>query len=115
MRILVVEDETKIAGFLKRGLTEEGHRVEVSRDLAHARDTLTRTEGDTKARRLWNEIEQIREAERIALWEKTPQRVSTAFALQTAAAKLDKINHLNLTPDLLKTLVQELATERSGT
>ena len=40
--------------------------------------------------------------------------MSTAFALQAAAAKLDKINHLNLTPDLLKTLVQELATERSG-
>ncbi|MEZ4461546.1 MAG: response regulator transcription factor [bacterium] len=40
MRILVVEDETKIAGFLKRGLTEEGHRVEVSTDLAGARDTL---------------------------------------------------------------------------
>ena len=35
-------------------------------------------------------------------------------AVQAAAAKLDKINHLNLTPDLLKTLVQELATERSG-
>ncbi|QDG53856.1 response regulator transcription factor [Persicimonas caeni] len=37
MRILVIEDEPKIAGFLERGLTEEGHRVDVVEDLAQAR------------------------------------------------------------------------------
>ena len=37
MRILVVEDERKIAGFLQRGLEDEGHRVDVARDLAEAR------------------------------------------------------------------------------
>lgn len=37
MRILVIEDESKIAGFLQRGLTAEGHRVDVVRDLAAAR------------------------------------------------------------------------------
>jgi DNA-binding response OmpR family regulator len=37
MRILVVEDERKIAGFLERGLSEEGHRVTVAVDLASAR------------------------------------------------------------------------------
>ena len=37
MRILVVEDEPKIAGFLARGLTEEGHRVDVVDELAQAR------------------------------------------------------------------------------
>lgn len=37
MRILVVEDERKIAGFLARGLQEEGHRVDVVTDLASAR------------------------------------------------------------------------------
>ena len=37
MRILVIEDERKIGGFLQRGLTEEGHRVEVVPDLASAR------------------------------------------------------------------------------
>ncbi len=40
MRILVVEDEAKIAGFLERGLQEEGHRVEVAPDLAAARSAL---------------------------------------------------------------------------
>jgi two-component system OmpR family response regulator len=31
MRILVVEDELKMAGLLRRGLTEEGHAVDVAR------------------------------------------------------------------------------------
>lgn len=108
---LTAEAETR------RAMTHAKTEVEKSKLLAeaHARDIVLRAEGDTKSRKLWNDVEQLRETERIALWEKTPQRVSTAFALQAAAAKLDKINHLNLTPDLLKTLVQELATERSGT
>ncbi|MEQ1566659.1 MAG: response regulator transcription factor [Myxococcota bacterium] len=37
MRILVVEDERRIAGFVSRGLREEGHVVEVAEDLAAAR------------------------------------------------------------------------------
>jgi DNA-binding response OmpR family regulator len=40
MRILVVEDERKIASFLQRGLEDEGHRVEVVTDLAAARLAL---------------------------------------------------------------------------
>jgi DNA-binding response OmpR family regulator len=37
VRILVVEDEPKIAGFLERGLEGEGHRVDVVEDLEDAR------------------------------------------------------------------------------
>jgi DNA-binding response OmpR family regulator len=44
MRILVVEDEKRIADFLARGLTEEGHRVEVAGDLSSARG---RAQGET--------------------------------------------------------------------
>ncbi len=40
MRILVVEDEPKIAAFLERGLREEGHRVDVAGDLETAREQL---------------------------------------------------------------------------
>jgi DNA-binding response OmpR family regulator len=32
MRILVVEDERKVAGFIRQGLEEEGHAVEVAGD-----------------------------------------------------------------------------------
>ncbi|MCK6528122.1 response regulator transcription factor [Myxococcota bacterium] len=40
MRILVVEDEPKIAGFLAKGLREEGHSVEVAGDALGARTAL---------------------------------------------------------------------------
>jgi len=32
MRILVIEDEVKIAQFIKRGLKEEGYAVDVAND-----------------------------------------------------------------------------------
>ena len=40
MRILVVEDEARIAGILTRGLREEGHRVDRAPDLASARAAI---------------------------------------------------------------------------
>ncbi|MFP4600547.1 MAG: winged helix-turn-helix domain-containing protein [Persicimonas sp.] len=40
MRILVIEDERKIAGFLERGLSEEGHRVDVVEQLDDARSMV---------------------------------------------------------------------------
>src|SRR3989442_10724413 len=41
MRILVVEDERKVASFIRQGLEEEGHAVEVARDGADAVDLLS--------------------------------------------------------------------------
>lgn len=46
MRILVMEDDRKIAGFLRRGLAEEGHVVEVVDDLDSARAALAASEPD---------------------------------------------------------------------
>ena len=40
MRVLVVEDERKVAGFIRQGLEEEGHAVEVAGDGATALDLL---------------------------------------------------------------------------
>jgi DNA-binding response OmpR family regulator len=40
MRILVVEDERKVASFLRQGLEEEGHAVEVASDGAVALDLM---------------------------------------------------------------------------
>ena len=40
MRILIVEDDRKIGGFLTRGLSEEGHAVRLAADLETARDHL---------------------------------------------------------------------------
>ena len=41
MRILVVEDERKVASFLRQGLAEEGHAVEVAPDGDMALDLIT--------------------------------------------------------------------------
>ena len=38
MRILVVEDDRKVAGFIRQGLCEEGHAVEVAKDGSEALD-----------------------------------------------------------------------------
>ncbi len=40
MRILVVEDERKVANFIRQGLTEEGHTIEVAGDGATALDLV---------------------------------------------------------------------------
>lgn len=40
MRILVVEDERKVASFLRQGLEEEGHAVEIAGDGAVALDLM---------------------------------------------------------------------------
>ena len=40
MRILVVEDERKVASFLRQGLQEEGHAVETASDGAEALDLV---------------------------------------------------------------------------
>ena len=34
MKILVVEDEKKVAGFIKRGLEEDGYQITVTHDGA---------------------------------------------------------------------------------
>src|SRR5438094_915877 len=40
MRILVVEDERKVASFISQGLAEEGHALEVAADGAEALDLI---------------------------------------------------------------------------
>ncbi len=40
MRILVVEDERKVAAFVRQGLVEEGHVVEVAVDGEAALDAV---------------------------------------------------------------------------
>ena len=46
MRILVIEDEVKIAQFIKRGLKEEGYAVDVARDGEEGHFLLSSNEYD---------------------------------------------------------------------
>ena len=45
MRVLVVEDERKVASFIRQGLEEEGHSVEVAGDGLTALDLVTGSPG----------------------------------------------------------------------
>ena len=44
MRILVVEDDRKVASFIRQGLGEEGHAVEIAKDGAEALDLVLGSE-----------------------------------------------------------------------
>ena len=46
MRVLVVEDEPRMAGLLRRGLSAEGWRVDVAADAPTARDAVIQTDYD---------------------------------------------------------------------
>jgi DNA-binding response OmpR family regulator len=46
MRVLVVEDEKKIANFIKRGLEQEGYAVDVAKDGVEALDYATTSDYD---------------------------------------------------------------------
>jgi two-component system, OmpR family, response regulator len=49
VNLLIVEDEPRLAALLQRGLTEEGHRVEVAGTAAEAAERMSRGPGDGAA------------------------------------------------------------------
>ncbi len=73
-----------------------------------ARQTRVRSEAETEARRLLLKVETEAEAHRVDLWRDAPPAVIFGLAMQQFAAKVGKIEHLNLTPDLLGDALQQL-------
>jgi len=80
---------------------------------AYARDTRTRAAGDADARRQLGEAEADAEARRVALWRDAPPHVLLGLAAQQFAGKVEAINHLNLSPDLLGAGLQQLLREQA--
>lgn len=76
---------------------------------AAARDAKTRAVGESDARRLLAEVELAGEARRAEIWSAAPPAVLLGFALQQFAAKVESIEHLNITPDLLAEAVKRFA------
>ena len=79
--------------------------AEVSRQSmateGYARDVRLRAQGEADAARAKNEAEGEAEARRVAMWRDVPPEVLLGLALQAVAEKLEHINHLNVTPDLI--------------
>jgi len=77
-----------------------------------AQETRVRSEADAEARRLIGQADAESETLRLAAWKDLPPAVVFGLALQELGGKLQTIEHLNLTPDLLGETVQRLLRER---
>ena len=97
MRVLVVEDERKVASFIRQGLEEEGHSVEVAGDGLTALDLVTDSPGydlvvlDVMLPRLdgFSVLKKLRE-----------QRIPSPVLLLTARDTVsDKVSGLDLGAD----------------
>jgi len=93
-------------------------QAQVERDnlamLAYGEQTRVRAEGDAAAKRINAAAEGEAEAQRVALYAGAPSSVALGLALQQLAGKIQTIQHLNLTPDLLGASLQQLLRDQAG-
>ena len=66
-----------------------------------AEQTRVRAEAEAEAQRMVLAVETEAEGRRVDLWRDAPPPVIFGLAMQQFAAKIETIEHLNLTPDLL--------------
>ncbi|MBI3965041.1 MAG: band 7 protein [Chloroflexi bacterium] len=99
----------------------EAERIRLEAELArqelaataYARDVLTRATGDAEVRRRLAEADAEAESRRVELWRNAPARVILGLAAQQAAGKIEKIQHLNLSPDLLGAALQQFLRDHA--
>ena len=81
---------------------------------SYAETVVTRGDGDTAARRAWEEMQNAAEARRVELYKNAPTAVGIAMSIQQLAGKVQTIQHLNVTPDMFGSLFQDMLKERGG-
>ncbi|MEZ5991899.1 MAG: SPFH domain-containing protein [Planctomycetota bacterium] len=81
---------------------------------ATARQIRQRAEADADARRAIGEAEAAAEAARAEAWKDLPSKVLLGLAAIEFAKKVDHINHLNLSPNLLSDLLGEFLESKVG-
>jgi hypothetical protein len=72
---------------------------------------ITEAEAEAKERLL--SVETDAEARTVEIWKDAPPAVTFGLAMQRFADKVETINHLNLTPDLLGDMLQKMLLDRS--
>jgi hypothetical protein len=80
----------------------------------NARQMRIRGQADADARRMRLEVETEAEARRVELWRQVPASVTLGLALQQFAGKIEMIEHLNLSPNLLGDLLQQMLLDQSS-
>jgi hypothetical protein len=78
----------------------------------NARQIRIRAEAEAESRRWLLEVETEAEARRVELWKDAPPSVTLGLAVQRFADKVEVIEHLNLTPDLLGNALQRLLLDQ---
>jgi hypothetical protein len=91
--------------------------AEVERKLlaadAAAKETRLTAQADAEAKRVVGEASADAEARHVAAWQEAPARVVFGLALSQFAGKIERIQHLNLTPDLFGDLLRKLVEEQA--
>jgi len=102
--MLAVRQETERQ---KAAVESEAERATIAaRGRAESRRIQAEAELEAKRKRL--QVETDAEARRVELWKAVPSAVALGLAAQRFADKIETINHLNLTPDLLGGVLQRL-------
>jgi regulator of protease activity HflC (stomatin/prohibitin superfamily) len=83
-----------------------------TRGKADMMQMMADAEAETKRKLLDVEVEA--EARKVEVWKAAPPAVTFGLAAQRFADKVDVIEHLNLTPDLLGDALKRLLLDRSG-
>jgi len=90
--------------------------AERSRIIAEGKAQAVRiqAQAEAEAKRQFLAVETEAEARRVDLWSEAPPSVALGLAAQRFADKVQKIQHLNLTPDLLGDLVQRILLDQNA-
>jgi regulator of protease activity HflC (stomatin/prohibitin superfamily) len=85
-----------------------------NRALADAAAKKIATEGEANTIRMVQQARADMEKARVDIYADLPAHVLMGLAAREFAAKLEKIEHLNVTPDLLSTLLGELQAKKAA-
>lgn len=81
---------------------------------AYAKQKKTRSEADAAAERVIGQAKAESERAHVEVYSGAPPNVAVGLALQEAAKNIQKVQHLNITPDMLSAALQSFVGERSG-
>ncbi|MEK7415683.1 MAG: SPFH domain-containing protein [Planctomycetota bacterium] len=109
-KLLTIEREAQAA----RRQAESAAERQALEAEAYAKQVLVRAKGDAEAHSTLDTQTLTTERERVGLYSAAPSKVVLGFALQKLAGSVENIQHLNITPDLMRDLLHQSLTDGSG-
>ncbi len=109
-KLLAIREE---AGAEKARVESEIER-KASQAAADAKEVVVRQEGQSLARKIFFDAENLGEAGRLAIYKDASSKVVLGMAARELAGKLQTIQHLNITPDLLTQSLKHFFEDQAG-